>query len=103
VAWQGKKRSRLKECEEERLELLRSSASETRIAEAVETLRAAHMRALKEKRQKFGPSEMNSALYSEIEKAIRWWMDLPKDAIIEGYRDPKRRWKMSSSVRRAAK
>jgi hypothetical protein len=85
------------------LEVVRSGASGTRVAEAVETLRAAHIRSLKEKRQKFGPSEKNSALYSKIEKAIRWWMDLPKAAIIESDRDPKRRRKMSSPVRRAAK
>lgn len=103
VPWYGKKRSRLEEREEEFLEVLRSGASETRVTEAVETLRTAQVRALKEKRQKFAPSEKNSAVYREIEEAIRWWMDLPKDAIIEGYREPKRRRKMSSAVRRAAK
>jgi hypothetical protein len=46
---------------------------------------------------------LQRALVDEIKQPIRWWMDLPEDAIIEGYRDPKRRKKMSSPVRRAAK
>lgn len=103
VAYYGKKRSRLAAREREFVEVLHSDASEARIAEAVETIRTAHIRALKEKRQKFAPSEKNAALYEEIERAIRWWMDLPKDAIIDGYRDAKRQRKMSSPVRRAAK
>ena len=93
---------RLEEREEEFLALLRSGASETRVTEAVDELRAAHVRALKEKRQNVAPSEKNSAVYAEIEEAIRRWMELPNDAIIEGYRDPKQRRKMSSAVRRAA-
>jgi len=101
VPWYGKKRSRLKVREEAFLEVLRGGASEARITASAETLRTAHVRALKEKRQKFAPSEKNSALYAEIEQAIQWWVDLPNDAIIEGYRDPKRRRKMSSPVRRA--
>jgi hypothetical protein len=103
VAWYGKKRSRLEEREREFLEVLGSQASQARMAEAAETIRAAHIRALKEKRQKFAPSEKNSALYTKIEQAIRAWIDLPQDAIIEGYRNPDRRRKMSSSLRRAAK
>ena len=103
VAYYGKKRSRLAEREREFVELLRSDASGARIAEAVEAIRAAHVRALKEKRQKFAPSEKNTALYAQIEDSIRWWMNLPKEAIVEAYRDPKRRRKMSSAVRRAAK
>jgi len=103
VAWYGKKRLRLTEREEEFLDVLRRGASETDLAKAAETLRTAHIRALKEKRQKFAPSERNAALYAGIDDAIRWWSDLPTDAIVEGYRDPKRRRKMSSAVRRAAK
>jgi hypothetical protein len=102
VAYYGKKRSRLVAREREFVEVLHSDASETRIAEAVETIRTAHIRALKEKRQKFAPSEKSAAVYEEIDRAIRWWMDLPKDEIIDGYRDAKRQRKMSSPVRRAA-
>ena len=103
VARYSKKRTRLEEREAEFLEVLRSGASETCIAEAVETLRAAHIRALKEKRQNVAPSEKNSAIYAEIEEALRRWMNLPNDAIIEEYRDPQRRRKMSFAVRRTAK
>ena len=103
VAWYGKKRSLLAERERAFLEVLRSDASEARVAEAVETIRAAQIRALKEKRQKFAPSEKNAAIVADIERAIRWWTGLPKEAIIAGYRDPKRRRRMSSAVRRAAK
>src|SRR3954462_3802483 len=102
IPYYGKKRSRLAEREREFLEVLHSDASETRVAETAETVRIAHVRALKEKRQKFAPSEKNSALYGRIVQAIRWWMDLPTDAIIEGYRDPIRRRKMSSAASRAA-
>lgn len=103
VPWYGKKRLRLEKREQEFMDVLRSDASEALLAEAVETIRAAHIRALKEKRQKFGPSERNTHVLAEIEQSIRWWTDLPKDAIIEGYSDPKRQRKMSSAVRRAAK
>ena len=103
LAYYGKKRSRLEARERKFVEVLHSNASETRIAEAVETIRTAHVRALKEKRQKFAPSEKNAALYEEIERAIHWWMDLPRDAIIDGYRDLKRQRKMSSPVRRTGK
>ena len=85
------------------MEVLHSDATEARIAEAVEAIRTAHIRALKEKRQKFAPSEKNAALYEEVERAIRWWTDLPKAAIVDGYRDAKRQRAMSSPVRRAAK
>jgi hypothetical protein len=103
VAYYGKKRSRLAVREREFVEILHSDASEIRIAEAVEIIRTAHIRALKEKRQKLAPSEKSSALYDEVERAIRTWMELTKDAIIDGYRDAKRQRKMSSPVRRAAK
>src|SRR5687767_2154186 len=103
VPYYGKKRFRLEEREDEFLEVLRSGASGTRVAEAAETVRTAHIRALKEKSQQFAPSERNAAILEEIERAIRWWTDLPNDAIVESYRDPKRRRKMSSAVRRAAK
>jgi hypothetical protein len=100
TAYYGKKRSRLAKLEREFLEVLQSDASETRVAAAAEAVRAAHVRALKEKLQKFAPAEKNAALYAQIEQAIRRWMDLPTDAIIEGYRDPIRRRKMSSAARR---
>jgi hypothetical protein len=100
IAWYGKKRSRLRDHEQEFLEVLRGETSQTRLAEAAETIRAAHIRALKELRQKHAPSEKNYGIYSQIEQTIRWWTVLPKEAIIEGYRDPKRRRKMSSIVRR---
>jgi hypothetical protein len=103
VPYYGKKRSRLAAREREFEEILHSDASENRIAEAVEAIRSAHIRALREKRQKFAPAERNAALYDEIESAIRWWMQLPKDAIIDGYLDVKRQRKMSSPVRRVVK
>lgn len=102
IAYYGKKRSRLENREHEFLELLSNNASETQTADAAEVVRAAHIRALKEKRQKFAPSEKNSALYKQIEDAIHWWTDLPNQQIIDGYRNPRRRRKMSSAVRRAA-
>src|SRR5215207_246986 len=103
IPWYGKKSSRLAERERELLDVLRSNAGDARIANAVETIRIAHIRALKEKCQKFAPSEKSATVYEDIEQAIRWWRGLSTDAIIQGYRDPKRRRQMSSAVRRAAK
>lgn len=100
VACYGKKRSRLAQREWEFLQLLRNGAGETAVAEAADTIRTAHVRALKEKRQKFAPAEKNAAVLADIEEAIRWWMNQPNHEIIEGYRDPKRRQQMSSAVRR---
>src|SRR4051812_22549009 len=99
VPWYGKKRSRIEEREREFLELLHAEATESRVGDAAEKIRIAHIRALKEQRQKFAPSEKNTAFYNRVEQSIRWWMDVPANAIIDGYR--KRR--MSSIVRRAAK
>jgi hypothetical protein len=103
VARYGKKRLRLAQLEGEFLALLASEVNQTRLAEAVETIRAAHVRALKEKHQKFALSEKNSTILAGIEQEIRRWMGLSKNAIINGYSDPKHRRKMSSAVRRAAK
>jgi hypothetical protein len=88
-----------RETEDEFLALLNDAAGTTRIAEAAETLRLAHIRALKEKRQSLAPSEKNAAIYGKIEAAIRQWTELPEDAIIEAYRDPNRRKKMPLAAR----
>jgi len=103
VAWYGKKRLRLAEHEREFLEVLRSEVNETRLAETAEKIRAAHVRALKEKRQKFAPSEKNELVLVGIDQEIHRWLGLPIETIIEGYRNPNLRRKMSSAVRRATK
>ena len=103
IPWYGKKRSRLAERERELLDVLRSNAGDARIANAVETIRIAHIRALKEKRQKFAPSEKSATVYEDIDQAIRWWSDRSADAIIRDYRDPKSWRRVSSAVRRTAK
>jgi hypothetical protein len=103
VAWYGKKRTRLAECEHEFLIALDGGVVGAPLDKAVEAIRAAQIRALKEKRAKFAPSESSASTLNAIAQDLQWWMDAPQSAIIEGYRDAKRRRTMSSAVRRATK
>jgi hypothetical protein len=103
IPWYGKKRSRLKKLEQEFLEVLRDEDSPIRLSEGAETIRLAHIRALKEKRQKFAPSEKNKPIYEKIEQAIHWWDGVSTDAIIEAYRYPTRPPKLPTVAGRAEK
>src|SRR3954447_20539985 len=102
IPWYGKKHSRLAEREREFLAALRNGGNDDRLAKSAEAIRTAQIRALKEKRQKFAPSEENAAIYEDIDQAIRWWTNLATDAIVDGYRDPKRRHRMSAIPHRTS-
>ena len=103
IPWYGKKRTRLAQVEEQFRQTLARETDRARLAEAAEAVRTAQVRALKEKRQQFAPSEKNAIVLSQIEESIRSWRERSADSIIEGYRDPKRQRKMSATVRKAIK
>jgi hypothetical protein len=94
----GKKHAHLAELEREFLRILGSRASDTELAEAAETIRCAQVRALKEKRQEFAPSENNARLFAEVDGQIKWWAELSNDGIVERYRDAKVRGKITSRI-----
>jgi hypothetical protein len=103
IARYGKKRDRLAEHEAQFVAALDAATTGKALEQAVETVRLAQIRALKEKRAKFAPSEKNVSVLETIDRDIRWWSVAPQHAIVEGYHDVKRRRSMSSAVRRATR
>src|SRR5690348_14668113 len=86
IAWYGKKRKHLIEREREFIALLQAGADGRRIAEAAEAVRAAKVRALKSKRAEFPPSEKSEVMVQNLELQIEFWLALPVEKIVEGYR-----------------
>jgi hypothetical protein len=100
VAYYGKKRNRLVGHEESFVAALDAGTSGAELAAAVELLRSAQIRALKEKRAQFAPSERSASVLQTIDSDIDWWRNAPEHVIVEGYREPKSRRHMSSAVRK---
>jgi hypothetical protein len=89
IAWFGKKRARLAECETQFAELLRLNASHSQIAEGADTIRAAQIRALKAKLAQLPPQEQYAVAVDNLNCEIQFWINLPAEELIEGYRSGK--------------
>jgi hypothetical protein len=101
IAWYGKKLEGLAQHEREFIDLLHSEPDATRLAEAAEEVRAAQIRALKAKRAQLVPSERNTRGFKNLEREIAFWLHVPVQTIIDGYRSEKLRGHRSAAVRRA--
>lgn len=97
----GKKRERLAELERELTALLQTEAEAARVAEAAQAVRAARVRALKAKRAELAPSEKNTVAVENLEREIQFWLWLPVEQVIDGYRTGKLRGHRAAAVRRA--
>ncbi len=87
IPWYGKKRQRLKQVEKEFIELLHQVRDPSVLAEAAEELRAAHIRALKARRDYLAPCEKNATAFQNRAREIEQWTNLPVQAIIRRYRE----------------
>lgn len=73
-----------------------SGSSGAALTAAVETLRSAQIRALREKRAEFPPSEKSSSILRTIDADIDWWRTVPEHVIVDGYVQPTRHRRISS-------
>ena len=103
IAWYGKKRQCLAEHERKFAALLRNEKDMSRLAEGVEMVRAAQVRALKAIRAQLPPSEKNALGVANLDREIRFWVALAAEEVIEGYRTGKLRGLRARAVRRASR
>jgi hypothetical protein len=87
IPWYGKKRQRLKQVEDEFIELLHQARDRSALAQAADKLRAAHIRALKARRDYLAPCEKNATAFQNRDREIEQWTNLPVEVIIERYRE----------------
>jgi hypothetical protein len=98
IAWFGKKRERLLDCEREFLSLLRGESDSTKVAKAADAVRAAQIRALKSKRAQLPPAEKSAIAVAHLKREIEFWQKLSSRQIIDGYRSGKLKGHRSTAV-----
>ena len=86
IGWYGKKRAALARFERELVGMLQKDANATTLAEQAERVRAAQVRALRSKRAQLPPAERNAAAVANLDWEIAYWLGLPLDVIIDGFR-----------------
>ena len=99
IAWYGKKRERLAEHERAFLPLLQQETDLKQLREAADTVRLAHVRALKARRAELPPSEASAVAIANLNREIRFWLALTVDDVIEGYRSGVLRRHRATAVR----
>lgn len=99
IPWYGKKRRRLGTCEREFCALLQSQTDRSKLADAADEVRAAHVRVLKSRRAELAPSETNTIAVENLDREIALWLELSAEQIIERYRSGALRHRASRAIR----
>jgi hypothetical protein len=86
VAYHKKKQLHLRELEGELLALLQKGVTEETASRAVEEVRQAQVRALKEKIAKLAPSEKNALAIEKLQNKINELQAAAATAVLEEYR-----------------
>jgi hypothetical protein len=101
IPYYGKKRYRLAVHESEFAALLRTETNVSRLGDAAEKVRAAHVRALKAIRAQLPPSETHAVAVEKLDREIQFWIAVSAAEVIDGYQTGRFRAVPQDAVRRS--